>query len=146
MNHTTTDISVEHLLEKQPLLLFDGECGFCNQVILFFIKHERKPGKVNFVSLQSPAGIALRRHFKIDENLDSIIFIRNHDAFIKTCAALRLTQYLKGLWPLLSIFLLIPPFLRNPFYDLIARYRRKIMGRVEHCALLQEQDQQRFFN
>lgn len=146
MSSNTSGLSVEQLLEKQPLLLFDGECGFCNHVILFFLRHERKPGKVNFISLQSEAGIALRKHFKIDDSIDSIILIRKHDAFIKTCAALRLTQYLKSLWPLLTIFLIIPPFLRNPFYDLVAKYRRKIVGRVQQCALLKEQDQQRFFS
>lgn len=138
--------SVEKLLEQQPLLLFDGECGFCNKSVLFFLRHERKPGKVNFVSLQSQAGKNLRTHFKIEDKIDSIIFIRSHDAFIKTCAVLRLTQYLKGLWPLLSVVLIIPPFLRNPIYDLVARNRQKIMGRVSNCELLKQEDQVRFLS
>lgn len=143
MQQTT---STEKLLEKQPLLLFDGECGFCNKSVLFFLHHERKPGTVNFVSLQSQAGRDLRAHFKIDDNIDSMILIRNHDAFIKTCAMLRLSQYLRGIWPLLTVFLIIPPFLRNPFYDLVAKYRQKIMGRVSNCELLKQEDQVRFLS
>lgn len=129
-------------LDKQPLLLFDGECAFCNRSVLFLVKHERK-ARVNFVPLESEAGKALRAYFEIDPKVDSIILIRDHSAFIKSCAALRLLQYMKGLWPLLSVFVIIPPFLRNPVYDLIAKYRRKIYGKVESCALLTDLDSSR---
>lgn len=146
MNTSTKPVELSDLLEHQPLLLFDGECGFCNRSVLFFLKRERKPGKVHFVSLQSDAGKLLLKEFKIDPSIDSMILIRGHDAFIKTCAVLRLTWYLRGLWPLLSVFLIVPPFLRNPFYDIVARNRQRFFGRVGHCELLKQEDQKRFLS
>lgn len=140
-------MSPETLLEKQPLLLFDGECGFCNRSVKFFLKHERKKngrGAMHFVPLNSPNGAMLRDYFDIDKNIDSIILIRSHGAYIKSCAALRLTLYMKGLWPLLAVFLIIPPFLRNPLYDLVAKNRMRFFGRVQQCALLQDEEQERF--
>jgi predicted DCC family thiol-disulfide oxidoreductase YuxK len=96
--------------------------------------------------LQSEVGIALRNYFEISHNTDSIILIKDHSAFIKSCAALRLTMYMKGLWPLMMGFVIIPPFLRNRAYEFIARRRMKWFGRVENCALLPKEDRQRFLD
>ena len=137
-----TDIN--SLLSKQPILLFDGECGFCNKTVQFFLKNEKEPKKMHFAPLQSDVGMALRNYFEIDPNLDSIILIKEHSAYIKSCAALRLAPFMKGAWPGMISFVVIPPFIRNAVYDLIARKRRKIAGRVESCALLKSEDRSRF--
>lgn len=139
-------VAINELLKQQPILLFDGECGFCNHSIQFFLRRENTSKRMHFAPLESPAGKALRAYFKISANVDSIILIRNHDAFVKSCAALRLTQYMKGLWPLLSIFVIIAPFLRNMVYDLIARNRKRLAGRVENCALLSSEERERFLD
>lgn len=138
-----TDIN--ELLSKQPILLFDGECGFCNKSVQFFLKRE-KSKTMQFVPLQSEKGKALRKYFEIGDDIDSLILIRNYSAYIKSCAALRLTLYMKGLWPMMSTFLIIPPFLRNPVYDFIARHRMKLFGRVENCALIPLEDRKRFLD
>jgi predicted DCC family thiol-disulfide oxidoreductase YuxK len=134
------------LLKKQPILLFDGECGFCNKTVLFFLKNEKKSKKMHFAPLESVEGKKLREYFEIDSKIDSIILIKDHSAYIKSCAALRLAPYMKGLWPLAIIFVIIPPFLRNLVYDFIARRRKKIFGRTESCALLKNEDRNRFLS
>lgn len=135
---------IQKALAKQPLLLFDGECGFCNKTLQFFMRHEKESKKMHFVPLESPTGKALREYFEIDRKIDSIILIKDHSAYIKSCAALRLAPFMKGLWQLAIVFVLIPPFLRNMVYDFIAWRRKKIAGRVESCALFSEQDKKRF--
>jgi predicted DCC family thiol-disulfide oxidoreductase YuxK len=132
------------LLEKQPILLFDGECGFCNRTVQFFLKNENKKKKMHFAPLQSEPGIELRRYFEISSDTDSLILIKGHAAYIKSCAALRLAPYMRGLWPLAAVFVIIPPFLRNIVYDFIAKRRMKLFGRVESCALLKQEDRSRF--
>lgn len=134
---------VNHLLQKQPILLFDGECGFCNRSVQFFLKREKNK-TMHFIPLQSEEGKALRNYFEIDEKIDSIILIKDYSAYIKSCAALRLALYMKGLWPMMAAFLAIPPFLRNPVYDFIAKRRMKIFGRVESCSLIPAEDKKRF--
>ena len=137
-------MTIEELLQKQPILLFDGECGFCNKSIQFFLKHEKNK-KMHFVPLQSEIGKQLRAYFEISDKIDSIILIKEHSAYIKSCAALRLTPFMKGAWQLMMVFVIIPPFIRNIFYDLIAKNRMKFFGRVESCQLLPKDDKERFF-
>lgn len=136
---------MNELLKHQPILLFDGECGFCNKSVQFFLKRE-KSKTMQFVPLQSEKGKALRKYFEIGDDIDSLILIRNYNAYIKSCAALRLTLYMKGLWPMMTVFLIIPPFMRNFIYDWIARNRMKFFGRVESCELIPVEDRKRFLD
>jgi predicted DCC family thiol-disulfide oxidoreductase YuxK len=99
---------------------------------------------MHFAPLQSQTGKDLRVYFEIDEKTDSLILIRNYSAYIKSCAALRLTLYMKGLWPLMTVFLIIPPFIRNRVYDFVAKRRMKIFGRVQSCELIPKEDRERF--
>jgi predicted DCC family thiol-disulfide oxidoreductase YuxK len=138
-------VDLQHLLGKQPILLFDGECGFCNKSVQFILEREKNK-TLHFAPLQSEAGIALRTYFEIEANTDSMILIKEHSAYIKSCAALRLTRYMKGLWPLMMVFIIIPPFLRNLVYDFIAKRRMRWFGRVENCALLKNEDRSRFLS
>lgn len=101
---------------------------------------------MHFAPLTSEAGILLRNYFEIPAGTDSIILIKDHSAYIKSCAALRLTQYMKNLWPLMMVFVIIPPFIRNRVYDYIAKRRMKWFGRVENCALLDAEDRSRFLD
>lgn len=136
-----TDIN--ELLKKQPVLLFDGECGFCNRSVQFFLRRERNK-KMHFAPLQSKAGILLKEYFEIESKTDSLILIKENSAYIKSCAALRLAPFMRGWWPLAKLLVIIPPFMRNWVYDFIARRRMKIFGRVQSCELLKEEDKERF--
>jgi predicted DCC family thiol-disulfide oxidoreductase YuxK len=128
-------MQIDEILQKQPILLFDGECGFCNKSVAFFLKRE-KNSAMYFAPIASETGIELLKYFELDPKIDSMVLIRNRQAYIRSCAALRLTWYMKGAWPLLSVFLIIPPFLRHPVYNFIAWHRMKLFGRVESCALV----------
>lgn len=140
----STDL--KDILKHQPIVLFDGECGFCNKSVRFFLKHEAKNKYMHFAALKSDVGKALKNYFEMDETTDSIVLIKNHSAYIKSCAVLRIATYMKWPWPLAVIFVIIPPFIRNWAYDMIARRRKKIAGKIENCALLVNEDRKRFLD
>ena len=120
---------------NNPILLFDGYCNLCNNSVQFVLKHEKNTDLL-FTSLQSDAGISLLKQYNINPlNLDSLVFIKNNKFYTKSSAALRLTPYLKGLYPLLYSLLIIPPFIRNTVYDYIARNRYKWYGKAESCMM-----------
>jgi predicted DCC family thiol-disulfide oxidoreductase YuxK len=141
---------IHEVLTRQPILLFDGECGFCNRTVQYFLRHEKKTGSragvMRFAPLQSDVGKQIRDYFGIGPDLDSLILIKDYTAHDKSCAALRLTLYMKGAWPLLMVFVIIPPFFRNLVYDFVAKRRMRIFGRVESCELLSKEDQSRFLD
>lgn len=121
--------------DNKEILLFDGVCNFCNSSVQFIIRHERKPS-LSFASLQSPTGAALLKKYGLaDKNIDSLVYINKGRLYIKSSAALRLAGRLKGLYPLLMVFLIVPPFIRNAVYDWIARNRYKWFGKKDACMI-----------
>jgi predicted DCC family thiol-disulfide oxidoreductase YuxK len=134
---------VNELLTKQPILLIDGDCVLCNKSVNFLLKNEKKP-MLSFASLQSNTGKMLLEYFEVPKTVDSMVLIRNHQIFIKSCAALRITTYMKGLWPLMVVFVIIPPFLRNLVYDYIAKRRFKIHGKTNACEMIESKYRSRF--
>ncbi|MFL5752697.1 MAG: thiol-disulfide oxidoreductase DCC family protein [Bacteroidia bacterium] len=132
--------------ELNDIVLFDGVCNFCDASIQFIIRHE-KQAKLNFASLQSPTGQALLKKYGLaDKGIDSVVYINNGRAYVKSSAALQLTRLLKGLYPLLFGFIIVPPFIRNAVYDYIARNRYKWYGKKDSCMMPSPELRKRFID
>lgn len=128
-----------------PVVLFDGVCKLCNASVNLILQRDRK-GKIKFAPLQSDYGQARLKEFgKGSEILDSIIFLEGDRLTAKSTAALRITKYLDGLWPLCTIFLIIPRFIRDFFYDVIAKNRYRWFGKCDTCRLPGPGYEDRFF-
>lgn len=121
-------------MNKTKTILFDGDCSFCNFWVKFITKRDPKK-QFEFVSLQSEKGIGLLDKYKVSKKIDSVVFIKNDKAFVKSGAVLRITWLLKFPYPLLIIFILIPGFIRNWVYDLIAKNRHKIFKENNTCEI-----------
>lgn len=117
------------------LVLFDGVCNLCNTSVQFIIERDPKQ-KFYFSSLQSETGKFLLQKYKIDtQNTDSLVLIQNGKAYIKSTAALRIASQLKGPVKILSILRILPKFLRNLAYDIVAKNRYLWFGKREHCMI-----------
>lgn len=122
-------------MEDNPVILFDGVCNFCNGSVNFTIKRD-KHKTIKFAPLQSDIGKALVKQYGLPENeMRSFLFIENGKLYNKSTAALRVSRHLKGLWPLFYGFIIVPPFIRNAVYDLIARNRYKWFGQKDECMV-----------
>ena len=117
------------------IILFDGVCNLCNGAVNFVIK--RDSGNVfKFAPLQEKQGALLLKTHAIDiQKLESIVLIENEKVYIKSSAALRITKKLSGLWPLFFVLLIIPSFIRDGIYDIIAKNRYKWFGKKEQCMI-----------
>jgi predicted DCC family thiol-disulfide oxidoreductase YuxK len=129
----------------EPVLLFDGVCNYCNKMVNFAIRNDKK-GKIKFAPLQSTAGETLRQAFNISPASDTIVLIENGKAFIYATAAIRVCRYLD--WPAKMLFGLIifPSFLTQPVYKWIARNRYKWFGRKDSCMIPTPGIKNRFLN
>jgi predicted DCC family thiol-disulfide oxidoreductase YuxK len=118
-----------------PILLFDGVCNLCNSSVQFIIRHDPQ-SKFRFAALQSDFGVALlRKHGLTPGKPDSILLIKGDRHYQRSNAALEISKDLSGLWPALYIFKIIPLFLRDALYDLMAKYRYKFFGTRDECLI-----------
>ena len=119
----------------KAIVLFDGVCNFCNSSVNHIIRLDRKD-HFRFAPIQSETGKKFLAAHHIDpQKTDSIILIENGKAYVRSTAILRIHKQLGGLWSWLYGFIIIPPFLRNAVYDLVARNRYKWFGKKDSCMI-----------
>jgi predicted DCC family thiol-disulfide oxidoreductase YuxK len=78
------------------------------------------------------------------DRMDTIILIDKGQLYTKSTAALQLTRKLYRFWPLLYVFSVIPPFIRDPIYNWVARNRYKWFGQREVCMIPTPENKLRF--
>lgn len=118
------------------LVLFDGVCNLCNGAVRFIIRHDRK-GKFKFASLQSTVGRKILEQIggRPGGDLYSIVLIRDGKAFDRSTAALEIARDLSPPWHLLYSFRVVPKFLRDAVYKLVAVNRYRIFGKKDACMI-----------
>ena len=135
------------MMDKQaPILFFDGVCNLCSSSVQFVLKRNSK-GNIRFASLQSEFAKKRLASFNLPQDyLDSLVLLENGQLFIQSDAALRLCKHLNGLWPLFTIFLLVPRPLRDATYQAIAKRRYKWFGRSDSCWIPDNRWNDRFLD
>jgi len=129
-----------------PIVLFDGVCHVCNFSVNFIIDHDPRQ-RFRFAPLQSPLGQALLERFGLlHAGVDSVILVEEPRCYIKSTAALRIARHLSGLWPLLSLLIMVPTLLRDGVYEWFARNRYRWFGRLDSCRMPTPELRQRFLD
>jgi predicted DCC family thiol-disulfide oxidoreductase YuxK len=135
-----------------PILLYDGVCGLCNRLVQFTLRRDRQ-GTFLFTALQSPlAKRVLARHGASPNDLDTVYVVLNHDLpdeslLSRSDAVIFVLKQLGGFWRSYALLLqLVPRFLRDPLYNLIARHRYRMFGRSDVCTLPGGADHSRFLD
>jgi predicted DCC family thiol-disulfide oxidoreductase YuxK len=115
------------------IVFFDGVCGLCNKTVDFLIRtdHEKK---LRYAPLQGYTAKRLLTKIQI-ENLDSVVYYRDGKYLVSSTAVLRLLLDVGGLWKILSIFLILPAFVRNAVYFFIAKRRYNWFGKSDACRI-----------
>lgn len=120
---------------RHKTILFDGVCNLCNGAVTFVIRHDKK-NVFQFAALQSAVGIAMATKHGVDTSkTDSILLIDQDKIYAKSTAALKIARHLSGGYPLLYGFMIVPNFIRNWVYDIIAKNRYKWFGRTDSCMV-----------
>lgn len=132
-------------MEENMIILFDGVCNFCNYWVNFAIKRDRKK-KLRFTPIQGETAKRLLPQYNLQPtSLNSVIFIDAGKVYTQSSAALRIAKYLDGGWKLFYGFIIIPKFIRDFFYNIIARNRYKWYGKKESCMIPTPELRERFF-
>lgn len=125
------------------IILFDGDCNFCEKSVQFIIKRDPN-GYFKFASLQSEIGKKLRKKYNVPEHIDSLLLIEQDKWYDKSSAALRICKNLKGFYKISFVFLIIPKPIRDFFYDILAKNRYKWFGKTNHCVIPSQKIRNRF--
>jgi predicted DCC family thiol-disulfide oxidoreductase YuxK len=135
-------MSNEHGHEGGPIIVFDGVCVLCNGWVRFLL--ERDGGRYRFAAMQTPAGRALLSAHGLDaDDPTSFLLVDEGQAWTDSDAIRRVLVGLGGPWKSAVLLVLIPRFLRDPLYRLIARNRYRWFGTTS-CTVPDEAQRARF--
>lgn len=134
---------VDSASPTRPIVFFDGVCGLCNTWIDFVVRRD-PAGHIRFAPLQGEtAGRILPGGSQPDPETvllwDGQILRDRSDAISQTL------RVLPGVWHIIGRFLqLIPRFLRDGGYRVIARNRYRWFGKKETCRMPTPAERARF--
>jgi predicted DCC family thiol-disulfide oxidoreductase YuxK len=137
--------------ERTAVLLFDGTCGFCARSVQFVLEREQHRRWLRFAALQSTLGQEVQQRHPELANVDSVIWFepasdgRPESVYVRSDAALRTLRYLGGVWSALGVVgRLVPAFVRDRVYNLIAKHRHRLMRGDASCLLPTPEQRARF--
>lgn len=133
-----------------PVLLYDGECGFCARSVQFVLSHEptAQRERLRFAPLQGAFGAKVRAEHPELASIDSVVWYEpgtnGRSSFrVRSDAGLLTLRHVGGAWALLAgVGRLAPRVLRDAVYDFIARHRLDLTAPA--CLLPTEEQRRRF--
>jgi predicted DCC family thiol-disulfide oxidoreductase YuxK len=131
-------------MKNNLILLYDGDCGFCNHSVNFILKHE-KNSNISFATLKSNW---VKQYFE-EKKLDlpdgnSLVFITENQVFDKSSAVVNIARQLNPPISWVSIIRFLPKRFCDACYDFIAKRRNRISKGF--CVLPSAEQKLRFLN
>ena len=136
--------------EQSPVLLYDGDCGFCAGSVQFVLARESvvSRARLRFAPLQGEyAATILTQHPEL-AGIDSVVWVEPlgngaSRVRVRSDAALLAAAHLGGVWrALAAVGGLVPRILRDGVYDMIAKRRLSIAAPA--CMLPSAEERARF--
>jgi len=131
-------------MKHNTIIIFDGLCNLCSAAVQFVIYRDPQE-KFRFVSFQSDAGRKLVNDFtNVSNNPETVILIKDNQAYYKSDAALHIAKELSGLWKYAFYFKAVPRPVRDSIYGFIAQKRYKWFGKRDICLVPAPEIRERF--
>jgi predicted DCC family thiol-disulfide oxidoreductase YuxK len=139
-------------MANRLLVVYDGECGFCNRSIRWLLRQDRHD-RLRFAPSSAPEIqelLGLHGYIPSVSGPDTVLVFRNagthiEDLLVRSNAVLACLRVLPQPWPVLaSLLRLVPRPIRESAYRYIARERYRIWGRFESCPIPTQEERQHF--
>jgi predicted DCC family thiol-disulfide oxidoreductase YuxK len=132
------------MIIHKNIILFDGVCNLCNHAVDFIIKHDSKV-KFRFAPLQSETGMKFIQMVGLPVNdLQTLIYIKGERYYFRSTAVLHILNDLGGFRKLFFVFIIVPPFIRDFFYNIISGTRYRVFGKRPDCMVPSPEIRERF--
>lgn len=131
-------------MDEKNIVFYDGDCGFCNTIVGYILEYE-KSNEIYFATLQSKlAQRELEGVLNLKIDYSTFYYLENGRIYSKSKGFFKLSRHLLPPISWLRFFSILPTFLTDFFYDLIAKQRRKIIS--PRCYLPTSEQRQRFLS
>ena len=128
---------------KKDIVVFDGVCVLCNRFFNWLIKND-KDEKFMYTNFQSD--FSKKNNLKL-KDINSVAVIKtNGEKIYKVQAVYYILKKIDRYFIVQILLKLLPLFLTNICYDLIANFRYKIFGKYETCIIPNENVRKNFIN
>jgi predicted DCC family thiol-disulfide oxidoreductase YuxK len=127
-------------IEGRALLLYDGVCALCNGVVKFLMKHDRMD-RFRYAPLQSELGREVLARFGIRRFPEGVMLLTealtpSERLYERSDGFAAAMQLLGPPWRLAGKALtLMPRWLREWGYRIVARFRYQVFGRYDACPI-----------
>lgn len=136
--------------QRIPVLLYDGTCALCNGFVRLLLRADAG-ARLRYAPLQSPpAQEYLRAEGLPTRDFDSLVFVPDWNRrapaapLLRTDGALAAFAQIGGMWRALAWLRVIPAFIRDPAYRLVARTRHALFGDYRPRPLADPRWEKRF--
>lgn len=122
------------------LVLYDGVCGFCSHLVQFLLEHDGR-AVFDFAALQGTTARSLVAKWGGNpDELTTFYVCANYrtasaGVLARSDAALFIAQEIGWPWKAFSAARVMPKVLRDAVYDLVARTRYRLFGRLDRCLV-----------
>lgn len=134
-------------MTDKKIIFFDGVCNLCNGFIDYVI-NRNKSKNIYYAALQSDIAAEKLKEYDnilIGPNYDTIYYYTNNTLYTKSSAILYVCLELSNFHKIIArVLLLIPKFIRDACYNLIAKNRYRLLGKKETCRLPTESEKNQF--
>lgn len=132
------------IADAPVLMFYDGLCGFCNATVQWLLKRDHHD-RFQFAAQQSALAEEVLERHGIDQRKmlsDNSVYLvmglgtPNEKVLQRSDVSVQCLFSLGGVWQVLGYgFQLVPRFVRDWCYGVVARNRFRIAGRYESCPM-----------
>ena len=131
------------MISKKDIVVFDGVCVLCNRFFNWLIKND-KDEKFMYTNFQSD--FSKKNNLKL-KDINSVAVIKtNGEKIYKVQAVYYILKKIDRYFIVQILLKLLPLFLPNICYDIIANFRYRIFGKYETCIIPNENVRKNFIN
>ena len=131
------------MTSKKDIVVFDGVCVLCNRFFNWLIKND-KDEKFMYTNFQSD--FSKKNNLKL-KDINSVAVIKtNGEKIYKVQAVYYILKKIDRYFIVQILIKLLPLFLTNICYDIIANFRYRIFGKYETCIIPNENVRKNFIN
>lgn len=120
-------------------LFYDGACGLCHRAVTFLLKRDRNGERFRFAPLDGPTFLSKVPPGQRVNLPDSLVLRTSGGALLtRSNACIYVLRRLGGPWKIAAALLAaVPRPLRDAAYNLVARARFAVFGRIARsCPVL----------